>query len=324
MGKKAFELGAGRRQKQPPLPRRANKQGSCQQPGPGAASSPRGSCRIGEKSRPSPSVSRQAWLSQGRAYGTGETQGKAAEGPGYLLPHRTTVLTSTAGLIKLGVNNGAEPPVSPAAVGALGGGGQTLFISEAGAGRVAKGKGLMGLHAFLHGGELGCCRRTNNFLADAPRATSNIEYSCSAAGHFSPHRPPPRSLSSRGYLPAEGPGRDVSPPACCTEPVRPEATGSRGAAKGWWMRAGRGSAAPTLHAPVGAMNYDHSLFSREPIFFRQPAATRRRGGSLWTALLIFGRKQLPPEISLTGRGAGRPPRPGPAALSRPSVPSLPY
>lgn len=232
MGKKAFELGAGRRQKQPPLFRRANKQGSCQQPGPGAASSPRGSRRIGEKSRPSPSVARQAWLSQGLAYGTGETQGKAAEGPGYLLTHRTTVLTGTAGLIKLGVNNGAEPPVSPAAVGALGGGGQTPFISGAGAGRVAKGKGLMGLHAFLHGGELGCCRRTNNFLADAPRATSDIEYSWSAAGHFSPHRPPPRSLSSRGYLPAEGPGRDVSPPACCTEPVRPEATGSRGAAKG--------------------------------------------------------------------------------------------
>lgn len=116
-----------------------------------------------------------------------------------LLPHRPTVLTGTAGLIKLGVNNGAEPPVSPAAVGALGGGGQTPFISGAGAGRVAKGTWLMGLHAFLHGGESGWCPRTNNFLADAPRATSNIEYSCSAAGHFSPHRPPPRSLSSRGY-----------------------------------------------------------------------------------------------------------------------------
>lgn len=116
-----------------------------------------------------------------------------------LLPYRAAVLTGTASVIKLGVNNGAEPPVSPAVVGALGGGGQTPFISGAGAGRVAKGTGLMGLHAFLHGGERGWCRRTNNLLADAPPATGNIEYSWHAAGHFGPHRPPPRSLPSRGY-----------------------------------------------------------------------------------------------------------------------------
>lgn len=42
----------------------------------------------------------------------------------------------------------------------------------------------MGLHAFLHGGERGWCRRTNNLLADAPPATDDIEYSWRAAGHF--------------------------------------------------------------------------------------------------------------------------------------------
>lgn len=78
--------------------------------------------------------------------------------------------------------------MSLVAVGARGGGGQTPFISGAGAGRVAEGKGLMGFHAFLHGGERGCCRKTNNFLADAPPASGNVEYSWSAPGCFSPLR----------------------------------------------------------------------------------------------------------------------------------------
>lgn len=110
-----------------------------------------------------------------------------------VLTYLTALLTGTGSVIKLGVNNGAEPPVSPVAARALGGGGQTQFISGAGAGRVAKGRVLMGLHAFLHGRERGWCRRTNNLLADAPSATGDIEYSCVAAGHFSPHRPPPCS-----------------------------------------------------------------------------------------------------------------------------------
>lgn len=167
-----------------------------------------------------------------------------------LVPYRTAALTCTGGVIKLGVNNGAEPPVSPAAVGALGGGGQTPFISGAGAGRVAKGTGLMGLHAFLHGGERGWCRRSNNLLADAPPATDNIEYSWSAAGHFSPHRPPPRSLPSRGYPRPGGPRGMRAPwPVARSRsvPGQREAGRQPGA---WWVQA---------DLPVGAPRYPHCV-----------------------------------------------------------------
>lgn len=155
-----------------------------------------------------------------------------------VLPYRTAVLTGTGGVIKLGVNNGAEPRVSPAAVGAPGGGGQTPFISGAGAGRVAKGTGLMGLHAFLHGGERGWCRSTNNLLADAPPATGNIEYSWGAAGHFSPCRPPSRSRPSRGYPRPGGPGgmRDSRPVARSRSVPRQPGR--------WWVQVG-GECRPT-------------------------------------------------------------------------------
>lgn len=113
--------------------------------------------------------------------------------------------------------------MSLVAVGARGGGGQTQFISGAGAGRVAEERGLMGFHAFLHGGERGRCRTTNNFLADAPPASGNVEYSWGASGCFRPHRPPSRPLRrdlhrwlcphrAAGLLHALLPGIEGTPP----------------------------------------------------------------------------------------------------------------
>lgn len=139
--------------------------------------------------------------------------------------------------------------MSPAAVGALGGGGQTPFISGAGAGRVATGTGLMGLHAFLHGGERGWCRRTNNLLADAPPATGDIEYSCNAAGHFSPRRPPSHSLPSRRN-PGRGSGRDERPTGLLHGARR--SRGSQGVvgAGGWGVQA---------NLPLGAPRHPHCV-----------------------------------------------------------------
>lgn len=74
----------------------------------------------------------------------GETRERRRRWPGVRpasSPARTAALPGTGSVIKLGVNNGAKPAVSPAAAGAPGGGGQTPFISGAGEGGWPRGRG---------------------------------------------------------------------------------------------------------------------------------------------------------------------------------------